>query len=449
MRTPSLALALLAACSFDATFSATPVTVGSGDDDTASTTGTGTEAAPTSTGPVDPSTSTGPATLTTTTPDPTTSPDPSTTEPVDPTTTDSSSESGSGSSGPPPPECGNGQTEDGEACDDGNGVDEDACTNLCTKAVCGDGVTFPAVEACDDGNGNDGDGCSAACIVETCSDGLVNNNETDLDCGGPCDGCAAGLDCVEGDDCEFGNCAGGACQEARDCLQIEGTGAASGPYTIDPDQEGSTAPFMVWCELEVMGGGWTLALKIDGRQPSFAYADAKWGQTEAWNPDPDLGRSETKLLSYSTVAVNEVLIGLETPIQADPMPLTLKYMQFNVTDAASLHAIFEPGVYQATSAGVGMWQMLVASSGLQNNCEREGFNVKGDSADPANYARVRIGILGNNEDSCQSPDSWLGIGGTLEGDSCGANWNVTTGNAVDCDQGPDKNIASFAVVYVR
>ena len=55
--------------------------------------------------------------------------------------------------------CGNGQIETGEACDDGNEVNTDACTNGCDVAVCGDSVTRDALapgdadyEACDDGN---------------------------------------------------------------------------------------------------------------------------------------------------------------------------------------------------------------------------------------------------------------------------------------------------------
>jgi cysteine-rich repeat protein len=45
----------------------------------------------------------------------------------------------------------------GEACDDGNRVDDDGCTNSCALPVCGDGIV-QAGEACDGG-----EGCTAAC----------------------------------------------------------------------------------------------------------------------------------------------------------------------------------------------------------------------------------------------------------------------------------------------
>jgi len=72
----------------------------------------------------------------------------------------------------PPPVCGNGRTEAGEACDDGNASDDDACKNDCTPNVCGDGFINPAVELCDDGNLTDGDGCESDCTYTPVSQGV-------------------------------------------------------------------------------------------------------------------------------------------------------------------------------------------------------------------------------------------------------------------------------------
>ena len=54
-----------------------------------------------------------------------------------------------------PAECGNGTKEAGEACDDGNKVDEDACPSGAmggcqAEASCGDGITWTNLEACDE-----------------------------------------------------------------------------------------------------------------------------------------------------------------------------------------------------------------------------------------------------------------------------------------------------------
>jgi len=80
--------------------------------------------------------------------------------------------------------CGDGVVGAGEACDDGNLVDFDACTSACTNAGCGDGVTrrdltdplSPGYEACDDGNDRDDDGCTNACLSPKCGDGRVFQN---------------------------------------------------------------------------------------------------------------------------------------------------------------------------------------------------------------------------------------------------------------------------------
>lgn len=75
--------------------------------------------------------------------------------------------------------CGDGLTDlaTGEACDDGNDVDDDTCTNACTVPRCGDGIVQIG-EACDDTNLDSGDGCRNDCRkVEVCGDGLLDEGE--------------------------------------------------------------------------------------------------------------------------------------------------------------------------------------------------------------------------------------------------------------------------------
>jgi len=62
--------------------------------------------------------------------------------------------------------CGNGITEPGETCDDGNVIAGDGCSETCQfEAVCGNNIAEPG-ETCDDGNATAGDGCSATCHLE-------------------------------------------------------------------------------------------------------------------------------------------------------------------------------------------------------------------------------------------------------------------------------------------
>jgi cysteine-rich repeat protein len=99
------------------------------------------------------------------------------------------------------PVCGDGYKLGDEQCDDGNGIDNDSCSNACVQATCGDGVVQLANnERCDDGNADDGDGCTAACELERCGDGVVSGaeacddgNADDLDaCRNTCEAAACG-----------------------------------------------------------------------------------------------------------------------------------------------------------------------------------------------------------------------------------------------------------------
>lgn len=95
-----------------------------------------------------------------------------------PTGTDDESDAttSDSSTGGPPPSCGDGTQDPGEACDDANAIDTDACLTNCTAASCGDGLVYAGVEACDDGT-NDGayGGCNPGCaaLAPYCGDGAV------------------------------------------------------------------------------------------------------------------------------------------------------------------------------------------------------------------------------------------------------------------------------------
>ena len=82
--------------------------------------------------------------------------------------------------------------------------------------------------------------------------------------------------------------------------------------------------------------------------------------------------------------------------------------------ASSLYSLIADGSYRRTSLGRGVWKSLIAGSSLQRNCEREGFN----SAD-AKGAKVRIGIIGNQENDCLTPDSYIGFGSVFSSCRCG------------------------------
>jgi cysteine-rich repeat protein len=113
--------------------------------------------------------------------------------------------------------CGDGVTQVGEECDDGNNDDEDGCSGSCIIEFCGDGVVQVGLdEVCDDGNAMDGDGCDSNCTVtgcgngvsaagEECDDGSQCSDPNSTDCTGNPRVCPAGQgDCRprDGDGCD-------------------------------------------------------------------------------------------------------------------------------------------------------------------------------------------------------------------------------------------------------
>jgi fibro-slime domain-containing protein len=134
------------------------------------------------------------------------------------------------------PNCGNGELTDDEACDDGNKVSGDGCSDTCLQvergfscaspgkpcreiARCGDG-TVASSERCDDGNTTPGDGCSERCKIElgkkcegspsVCSDAKCGNSIVEgaesCDDGNtvPFDGCSAL--CLREPNCQGQSC---------------------------------------------------------------------------------------------------------------------------------------------------------------------------------------------------------------------------------------------------
>ena len=154
-------------------------------------------------------------------------------------------ESGDGDGDEPPPECGNGIVEAGEACDDGNDIDDDECTNECqfpncgdgivqdgeecdvgnetmfcdgdcTYAMCGDGYHNMLSEQCDDGNSENNDECVGACQLNVCGDTYVyegveecddGNLEDDDDCTSACVAafCGDGIVHAQDEECDDAN----------------------------------------------------------------------------------------------------------------------------------------------------------------------------------------------------------------------------------------------------
>lgn len=222
----------------------------------------------------------------------------------------------------------------------------------------------------------------------------------------------------------------------------------SAVYTIDPGDGG--APFDAYCEMELEDGGWTLALKADGRTNRFEWSAPYWTTETLFAEDsPDLDHTEAKLDSFNRMPFTQVLVVFETPIDSGDRG----WVYFEHT-GASLLAVFDGGA-TATNAGRDTWLDAIPSSDLENDCYLEGFNV-GPSV-----SRVRLGVVGarGDEDCDARKDaiSKLGVGGSMSdcnectecGGGDGGGGGSLSGPSVGNNQSGCDTISSFATVFVR
>ena len=132
---------------------------------------------------------------------------------------------------------------------------------------------------------------------------------------------------------------------------------------------------------------------------------------------------KTMLPTYWNANVTKFCLGMKNGEQ-------INFILINKT-AESLYSLIADGEYRNTSLGRNTWKSLLGSdASLQPYCNKEGFNAH--TRFPG-HPKARIGILGNEQNHCDSCDSRLGFGmggGSDDSNTCGnlAEWGGDNGN---------------------
>ena len=136
-------------------------------------------------------------------------------------------------------------------------------------------------------------------------------------------------------------------------------------------------------------------------QSAFRYDSSYWTSTRSYNDysyyrDGGLDNRQFKGSTYWRTSFKEICVGMK--YNGNLRAFSFWY------PASSLYSLIADGRYRPTRLGRYKWKSLISGSSLQRYCNREGFNAYHE------YARVRLGLIANQENDCNSPDSFIGLG---------------------------------------
>jgi hypothetical protein len=269
-----------------------------------------------------------------------------------------------------------------------------------TDVDCGGGSCAPCAnsKSCVGGSDCTSLSCVAAkCAAPSCTDQVTNGDETDVDCGGSvCGGCAIGKKCMQTADCAAaGVCDTNTklCRVATSCAEIHTSrpAAMDGSYTIAPT--GVTTPYSVVCDMMRDGGGWTLLLKA-GPDPMLSYSSSYWTDGNLLNQtDLTTQTGNAKYQSFTTLPVAKLRGELDG-------------YRFTMPIAGGMTAqqIFGGAANVVTPYPVPVG--TTANWSVQPSCQYFGINT------PYDFAHVRFGWTANQEATCDTNDTAIGLGVT-------------------------------------
>ena len=204
-----------------------------------------------------------------------------------------------------------------------------------------------------------------------------------------------------------GNAAGTPDYPAPSCGAVAACGLPDGVYWLSP----AGTPYQARCS-----GGWTLAMKIDGAQQTFAYSSAYWTDGNLLNPTAVTGEGEAKLAPFLDLPGDSIQLVMTAPNGQTGSPVVVTPGAF-----ASLRALFGGG-YVSTNTPPANWRAIAPGGApYESKCNQQGINNVLSSVYGGRtwYSNWRIGLLTNNEDDCFSPDIVIGVGGSTI-----TNWQV-------------------------
>ena len=164
-----------------------------------------------------------------------------------------------------------------------------------------------------------------------------------------------------------GNAAGTPAFPAASCGAVSVCGLPDGVYWLSP----SGTPYQAQCT-----GGWTLAMKIDGAQQTFAYSSAYWTDGNLLNAGAVTGAGvdEAKLAPFLDLPGDSIKMVMTASNGQAGSPVVVTPGAFE-----SLRALFNGG-YIATNTALSSWHAIAPGGApYQANCNKQGVNNQHNS----------------------------------------------------------------------
>ena len=118
--------------------------------------------------------------------------------------------------------------------------------------------------------------------------------------------------------------------------------------------------------------------------------------------------------------------------------------------ASSLFDVISDGTFKPTAAGKNTWKSLINDSSMQKKCNEEGFNLNKTNYGSLRkkYMKIRIGLVANGRDNCDTPNSCIGFGTAVRRSKFYNQEIMSCGNLNFCCEPQIRNVA-FGFVLIK
>jgi hypothetical protein len=215
----------------------------------------------------------------------------------------------------------------------------------------------------------------------------------------------------------------------EDCAAIRNsTDLETGVHLLDPGTPGDgdleEPRYFAHCEMDSLGGGWTLTSRALGGNGTLPYDGVWWQWAQpALNPErPDYELSTGMLASAQVTEFNQMLVGLQSSVDERPRLVTAdveipqNLVDLGVSELPSFkHALRFPTTPLITRTETGAeaevrarWLGAVGASDADFPAACNEVAIRGPRGTDMS---VRVGLLTSDTD-CTTPTAYVGVGAT-------------------------------------